>query len=402
MKNLNKKIIAVFSGNRAEYGLLYPVFKSIKNSKNLDGRLIVAGAHLDLNYGGTIAEIKGDGFEIDALVNIDILEKDGVAGTSMAIGRGIMAISEILAKMNPDFLIVYADRFEGFAAAIAATQMNIPLIHMEGGDLTEGGALDDSVRHAITKLAHIHFATNEQASQRILAMGEESWRVHTAGLPTMDLIRSRKFASESEIVQELGLSKMHPIIVFTQHSVTTEPELVNKQITESLLALAKCVERGYQVVITYPNNDFGADIIINEIEKFNSAHHGKVLLVKSLGRHKYHGLLALSKIPNWKIICLGNSSSGIKETPIFNCPTINIGTRQLGRLQSGNVINVDYDHHQILTAIDRCINDDDFLKNCSSCQNPYGTGNTGDYIVSYLENLIYDKSFILRKKMTLL
>jgi UDP-N-acetylglucosamine 2-epimerase (non-hydrolysing)/GDP/UDP-N,N'-diacetylbacillosamine 2-epimerase (hydrolysing) len=400
----NKKKVAVFSGNRAEFGLLSPIIRAIDNSKNLEGKLIVAGAHLDSNFGGTISEIREDGFKIDAQVAIDIDPTDGSSGTSIAIGNAVVSISKILASLNPDFLIVYADRFEGFAAAIAASQMNIPLIHMEGGDLTEGGALDDSVRHAITKLAHIHFTTNEQATSRILAMGEEPWRVNTAGLPAIDFICSGNYASECEIVKELGLEKSAPVIIFTQHSVTTEPEMAAKQVSESISALSNCVERGFQIVITYPNNDLGAKEIINAIERFSLFHadKGKVLLVKSLGRYKYHGLIALAKNPEWKIICMGNSSSGIKETAIFNCPTVNIGTRQSGRLQANNVLNVDYDCNQILAAIDSCINDVEFLEKCATCSNPYGSGGAGKYIASYLENLPYDKRLILRKKMTLL
>ena len=177
-----KRKIAVFTGNRAEYGLQYPLLKAIDGNSNLEYQLIVSGAHLDDNFGRTLDEIHNDGFIIDVEVKIEMKGNSDIA-TAQAIGSGVTAISNVLEALQPDIVVVYADRFEGFAAVIAASQMNIPTAHIEGGDLTEGGALDDSVRHAMTKLAHMHFTTNEQATNRILAMREEAWRVHTVGFP---------------------------------------------------------------------------------------------------------------------------------------------------------------------------------------------------------------------------
>jgi len=205
---MDKKIIAVFTGNRAEYGLQYPILKAIREHPELEYRLVVSGAHLDDNFGRTIEEIYHDGFEIAAEVKIDMAD-DSLTSTAQAIGSGVISMSQALADIKPHYLAVYADRFEGFAAVIAGTQMNVPTVHVEGGDITEGGALDDSVRHAMTKLAHLHFTTNQQASNRLLAMGEESWRVHTVGFPAIDLIAEGKFASPEEIVAELDLDGRH-------------------------------------------------------------------------------------------------------------------------------------------------------------------------------------------------
>jgi len=166
-----KRVIAVFSGNRAEYGLQYPILRAIQEHTDLDYRLIVSGAHLDSNFGRTISEIRDDGFDIHAEVAIDMKGGEQIS-TAQAIGTGILSLAPILQAMKPDIFLVYADRFEGFAAVITSTQMNIPTAHVEGGDITEGGALDDSVRHAMTKLAHLHYTTNEQATNRILAMGK--------------------------------------------------------------------------------------------------------------------------------------------------------------------------------------------------------------------------------------
>ena len=172
--------IAIFTGNRAEYGLQFPILQAVDAHPVLEYQLIVSGAHLDKNFGRTLSEIRADGFTIHAEVKID-MSADTLYATAQAIGSGVLSMAHELNNIRPDILVVYADRFEGFAAIIAGTQMNVPTAHVEGGDLTEGGALDDSVRHAMSKLAHLHFTTNQQAPSRLLAMGEEPWRVHRWG-----------------------------------------------------------------------------------------------------------------------------------------------------------------------------------------------------------------------------
>ena len=267
---MSKRIIAVFTGNRAEYGLQFPILKSIERHPDLEYRLIVSGAHLDSNFGKTLKEIEEDGFEIHAEIKID-MDEDDLFSTAKAIGSGILSLSEALKNIDPDVFVVYADRFEGFAAVIAGSQMNIPVAHIEGGDITEGGALDDSVRHAMSKLSHLHFTTNQQASNRILAMGEEPWRVHTVGFPAIDLISEGNYATADEIEKKFDIDTTKPIILFTQHSVTTEYDLAAQQIRPSLEALdALSKKDDYEIVITYPNNDAGGKKIISEIEKASS------------------------------------------------------------------------------------------------------------------------------------
>lgn len=397
-----KKIIAVFTGNRAEYGLQYPVLKAIDKHPNLEYRLIVSGAHLDKNFGSTIKEINNDGFEIHAEVSIE-LNEDSPYATSMAIGSGTLSIAKALEKIKPDIFVVYADRFEGFAAVIASTQMNIPTAHIEGGDITEGGALDDSVRHAMTKLAHIHFTTNDQATNRLLGMGEASWRVHTVGFPAIDLIQEDNFASPDELIESYNLDLSKPIILFTQHSVTTEFDLAPSQVMPSLEALRMAAKKGMQVIITYPNNDAGGKKIIDTIHAYekNIEAIEDIQIHSSLGRYNYHGILALSKNIDLKVCCVGNSSSGIKETPAFFCPTVNIGSRQEGRLRAENVIDADYDKDSIYQAIMTCIFDENFRQSVQECINPYGVGDAGLKISNILDELEMDNKKLLRKEMTL-
>lgn len=368
----------------------------------MDYKLVVSGAHLEKDFGKTIDEIEQDGFTIHHIVEID-LDESKKNGTSIAIGSGILSISEALKEICPDIFLVYADRFEGFAAVIASSQMNIPTAHIEGGDITEGGALDDSVRHAMSKLSHIHFTTNDQATNRILAMGEADWRVHTVGFPAIDMIQVSNYAKKLELQELYSIRYDQPIVLFTQHSVTTEFELADKQIIPSLEAIIELAKQNIQVLVTYPNNDSGGRAIIAKIHEVLDEHVGdNIQIHQSLGRYNYHGILALAEEKGVKVACVGNSSSGIKETPAFMCPTVNIGSRQQGRLRAANVIDADYDKDDILNSIYRCFSDENFLNECKNTINPYGVGDAGKKIASVLSSVDLTPSKILRKEMTIL
>jgi len=396
---MNQRTIAFFTGNRAEYGLQYPILKAVDAHPSLDYQLLVSGAHLDENFGCTLEEIRNDGFRIDAEVKIE-MDVDSRISTAQAIGSGVLAISSALEKLSPDMLVVYADRFEGFAAVIAGTQMNIPTAHIEGGDLTEGGALDDSVRHAMTKLAHLHFTTNQQAANRILAMGEESWRVHTVGFPAIDLISEGRYATRKEVAEKLGLDLARPIVLFTQHSVTTEFKQASAQLQPSLKAIRHLAEQGVQMIVTYPNNDAGGRTIIAGLTALAGESIPEIQVHSSLGRHLYHGVLALARDSAIKVVCVGNSSSGVKETPAFGCPTVNIGSRQEGRLRGENVIDAGYDDQEIVAAIVRCLHEEKFRAACRMTDNPYYLGDAGKKIASVLAEVPINQA-LLRKAMTL-
>ena len=395
-----KRKIAIFTGNRAEYGLQFPILKAVKEHEELEYKLLVSGAHLDKNFGNTLKEINKDGFEVHEEIKID-MDAASLTSTVNAIGSGVLSIGKALQRIRPDIMVVYADRFEGFAAVIASSQMNIPTAHIEGGDLTEGGALDDSVRHAMTKLAHLHFTTNEQASNRLLAMGEEPWRVHTAGFPALDLINEGNFANPLEIEEMLKIDVNKPIVLFTQHSVTTEFDKAYEQVSLSLLAIKELVNKGIQCIVTYPNNDAGGKQIIQKINELENECQKNIIIRRSLGRYMYHGVLALARNKSLNILCIGNSSSGIKETPAFGCPTINIGSRQNGRLRANNVLDVDYDVEAIIKAVEKCFSDDSFRNQCFNCENPYYAGGAGKKISGVLSSVELGQKLI-RKKMTLL
>lgn len=392
-----KRKVAVYTGNRAEYGLQYPIIKSLEECAEIETYLIVSGAHLDEDFGLTRNEIERDGFRVFREAPIT-LKGDRLFDTTRAIGSGILSVAEVLHELEPDFCIVYADRYEGLAAMIAATQMNIPTAHIEGGDVTEGGALDDSVRHAMTKLAHLHLTTNQEAAERILRLGEEPWRVHNVGFPVLDMIHRGEFASEDEIVGRFSIDLDRPVVLFTQHSITTEVKDASSQLNGALDALIRMARQGTQVVVTYPNNDAGGKAIIQamkcrELEKVEN-----IQVHKSLGRYNYHGLLNIcGRVTNG--VCVGNSSSGIKETPAFGCPVVNIGSRQKGRLRARNVLDVGYESTEIFAACERAMHDKEFRELCDTAENPYGAGDSGSRIASLLSTVEIN-SALTQKKIT--
>lgn len=395
-----KRIIGIFTGNRAEYGLMLPIIKAIKEHPKLSYKLIVSGAHLEKNFGKTIKEIYEDGFKIYSKIPIKSASSK-IIFTARSIGQVILGLTSVLQKLKPDIFLTYADRYESFAAVTASTQMNIPTAHVEGGDITEGGALDDSVRHAMSKLSHLHFTTNQEASNRIMAMGEEKWRVKTVGFPAIDLVKSGNFAKPQELKKILDIKIEQPIVIFTQHSVTTEYSQVKKQLIPSLDALIKAANNGCQVIITYPNNDVGGEVIKECLQKNQIKKNLNIKVVKSLGRYNYHGILALAQNKSNSIVCVGNSSSGIKETPFFGCPTVNIGSRQQGRLRAKNVIDTDYKKKEIYKAIMKCLFDKNFKKFCRNVKNPYKGGKAGKLIANNLAQIKLDLNLILKKKMTI-
>lgn len=395
---MSRRRIAVFTGNRAEYGLQVPILRAVRAHPGLELALVVSGAHLDPAFGETVHEIEADGFPVAARVEIEP-HGDTADATARAIGAGVVATCDALAALAPDLAVVYADRFEGFAALIAATQTNLPTAHIEGGDRTEGGALDDSVRHAMTKLAHLHFTTNASAAERVRSMGEEPWRVHDVGFPTVDLIAAGEFTPPAEVARRYALDLSRPVIVFTQHSVTTEFERAQEQVRPSLAALRTLAGRGVQVIATYPNNDAGGRVIAAALDELAAEHVPGIQVRDSLGRRDYHGILQLIATVTGGA-CVGNSSSGIKETPAFGCPTVDVGSRQEGRLRGGNVLDCGYDQKQIVAAVTRALEDEPFLERCRSTENPYGTGGAGRKIAEVLARVPLDAR-LLRKRMTL-
>lgn len=384
--------VAFFTGSRAEYGLLAPVIAEAARHPLLTPLLIVGGAHFDAEYGKTCQEIENDGRRIDWRVE----SGDSIHSANAIIAHTLLGVSDALAGLAPDFLVVYGDRSESFGALIAGTQAPVPTAHIEGGDYTEGGALDDSVRHAMTKLAHLHFTTNRGATERVAKMGEEPWRIHEVGLPALDALRSQDFMSAEELEREFALDRTRPVILFCQHSVATEADQAAAQVRPSLAVLRDLARQGAQIVATYPNSDAGGLAIIQELCALED--EPGIRVVRNLGRRRFHGMLHYIGHAGRGAL-VGNTSAGIKESAAFGCPTVNIGSRQQGRLRAGNVLDVGYDQGQIRAAIQTCLTDEGFRSACRLGVNPYGDGHAGERIAQILATVEIGPSF-LQKKMT--
>lgn len=382
---MHKRKIAVFTGNRAEFGLLYPVIRKMSADKALDVRLIISGSHLQKDFGSTIQEI--DDSRISS-VKRTILRIDNSPRITERVSGIVNKGGKELARIKPEILLLAGDRYETFAMAIAAFYMNVPIAHLFGGDVSQGGHLDDSIRHGMTKISHLHFVSNKDSYERVVKLGEEKWRVFNVGSTAMDNIVSGKYLSRSEVSELLDLDLSRPVIIFTQHPVTTESAMAYRQAKNSLQALK---ELGYQTVVTYPCDDNGSEGVIKAINEYSSTPNFRIR--KSLGWKAYFGLLKLASA------VVGNSSSGIIETPVFKVPCVNIGTRQRGRFRSSNVIDVPYDKERIKRAVKKAVCDKKYRKSVLRCKNPYGSGNAASRIVGKLKNFRRDLK-LLQKQIT--
>ncbi|WP_291632280.1 UDP-N-acetylglucosamine 2-epimerase [Clostridium sp.] len=378
-----KRKIAVITGTRADYGIFYHVLKEIEKHESLDLKLIVCGMHLCPEYGMTINEIERDGFDIADKFET-ILASD--TGTAMAksIGLSIISMAQCFDRIKPDILLILGDRGEMLAAATAAIHMNIPVAHIHGGEVT--GTVDESVRHAITKLSHIHFPANEDSMKRIIKLGEKGENIFVVGAPGLDYIKRTNYLTRIEMLKRFNL-KDDKIFLLTQHPVTTERDMVGWQIRETLDAV---VELGYQTIVSYPNSDNGGREIIRIIEEYR-AKYPFLKVFKNLSQVEYLSFLEIAAV------MIGNSSSGIIEAPSFKLPVVNIGSRQEGRLRACNIIDVPYGKEAVKIGINKAIDDESFKKQLENCTNPYGDGNASGKIAEILSNVLIDRELIQKK-----
>ena len=391
---MKKKKILVFTGNRAEYGLQSPIVRELNKSKKMKCELVVSGSHLEKKFGDTFLQIKKDKFKVASKIKL-IDNYKTTLKTPNLIGQAVLKISKVLFKLKPDFFLVNADRFETFAAAIASSQLGIPTFHVEGGDITEGGSLDDNVRHAISKLSHIHFVTNELSYKNLISLGEEQWRVHNIGLPINDTIYNSNFLNLKNLKNKFHFDEKKPLLVFTYHPLTTQPHLAKKQVKIILKSLSYLIKKyDCKIIATYPNNDVGNHDIIDELKNFYKSNKN-FSLYKSLGNNLYHSLLNLKKKMN--VMVIGNSSSGIKEAVAFKCPVVNIGSRQNGRLKPKNVFDVECNSNAITKKIKKILFDKKLKRKLNKVKNPYYKKNTGRKITRILENLRLDEHLIRKK-----
>ncbi|MCL0060261.1 UDP-N-acetylglucosamine 2-epimerase, partial [Dehalococcoidia bacterium] len=362
-RNMKRKI-AVVTGARAEYGYLKPLMEKIEDHTELELSLYVTGMHLLKEYGNAIQEIERDGFKIAKTIDMDVKVNNTNFDMALSIGKGITGFANAFKEDNPDIVVVFADRIEPFAAATAATLMNIPVAHIEGGDVGLGD-IDDNLRHAITKLAHLHFTSSNQSKERVLRLGEEEWRVFQVGALSLDTILNEKVLSKDNLCKKYNIPDK-PLILISYHPVTTEwreAERQMKLVVESAVAVAN--EEDKEVVIIYPNAYPGGFQIIHAI-KSSMQKSKNIHVFENLPHLDYISLMAISSV------FVGNSSSGIMESPSIGNPYVCIGTRQQGRERAKNVIDVGYRKDEIISGIKRALFDKEFLDAVKKCESPYG------------------------------
>jgi len=373
--------IAAITGTRAEYGILQPVFKAIESHQSLSLSLIVTGSHLSPAFGNTIDEIERDGFQIADKIDI-IPESDSGKDAAISIGKCIMGMTDALQRIQPDIILILGDRGEMLAGGIAGVYMNIPIAHLHGGEVS--GSIDEGIRHAITKLSHIHFPATRESARRIIRMGEEKERVFLVGAPGLDSILNEPLIPIEDLRGQFELNGN--FILLVQHPVVTEIDAIEKQIRATMEAV---MSMGIQTIVLYPNADSGSQAIIRVINEFDNP--PMIQIVKSLPHKIYLSLMKYARV------LVGNSSSGIIEAPSFHLPVVNIGTRQQGRQRAINVIDVNCNREKIVEAIRFALCDREFKAKVKSCKNPYGDGMASKRIVDVLSSIEIDNNLLQKR-----
>ena len=365
--------ICVITSSRADYGLLRWLLHDLRADPVFDLQLIVTGMHLAREFGHTIDEIERDGFIANCRVEM-LLSSDTPSAICKSMALGTAGVSDALMQLQPDLVLVLGDRFEILAAVQACLIHNVPVAHIAGGDTTEG-ATDESIRHAVTKMSHVHFVTNAQSAQRVLQMGENPQRVHVVGSPGLDQLRRQPLLGATELAQTLGTPLGRRNLLVTFHPVTLEPGQEIAQLQELLAALDAQPE-GTRMWVTRPNADSGGRGIADALDRWAAARGDRVQLHTSLGSLRYLSLMALVDA------VVGNSSSGLYEAPSLGVPTVNIGERQRGRLAAGSVLHCPPERGAIAQTLEQAL-----ALDCSSVVNPYGDGHSVPRIVEALRHL---------------
>ncbi len=361
-----KKKILYISGTRADYGLMQTTLLAIKKSPKLKLEIVATGMHLMPEFGSAIKEIEKDKLKIFRIKAV--YEKDDKESMASFTGKFIYILTEKIGKIKPDIILIMGDRAEMLGGAIVGAYLGIPVVHIHGGEVSS--TVDDIVRNAITKLADFHLPATEKSKQRLLKMGEKKELIKVIGAPGLKIEINRKF-NKREICEKYKLNDSEPILLAIQHPVSEDVKNASLQIKQTMEAIK---DLGYQTILIYPNADAGGRKMIEVIEKYRKFPFIKIF--KNIPRGDF---LRLMKIAN---VLVGNSSAGIIETPSFNLPVINIGTRQKGRERGNNVIDIDYNKNKIKQAIEKAVK----TKN-KKYKNPYFVKNTEEKIVKILEEI---------------
>ena len=372
--------ICIFSGTRAEYGIMSRLFRLIDDDPELQLQIIVTNMHLSPEFGLTYKEIEADGFHIDKKVEM-LLSSDTPNGTLKSMGLAIIGFADALYDLKPDLAIILGDRYEMLAAAEACLIYKVPVAHLYGGEITEG-AYDDAIRHCITKLSHLHFTSTEEYRNRVIQLGEAPERVFWVGALGVNNIRNEEIMSLQELENSLNFNLGEKYLLVTFHPVTMEISTAAQQCDNLLIALNE-VNNDYNLLFTLPNSDTGGRIIIQKVKDYVANHPDKAYAITSLGKKRYYSAL------KYATAVVGNSSSGLVEAPSFNIPTLNIGNRQLGRTRGESVVDVPASLDGIRKGL-QIILSSVFIDKARLSTNPYEKDNTLETIFHIIKNYPLD------------
>lgn len=380
------KRIGIMTGTRAEYGLLKSLMQEINKDNDLELYLIVSGMHLSPEFGMTYKEIEEDGFEINAKVEM-LLSSDSPAGISKSIGLGVIGFADEFQRADLDMLILLGDRYEALSAAICAMVMRIPIAHLHGGELTEG-AIDEGIRHSITKMSYLHFTSTEEYRRRVIQLGENPERVFCVGAIGVENIKKINLMTKEELERSIHFEIDENTVIVTYHPVTLE----NNTVEEQFLNLLEVLDRNPKIrmIFTKANADTNGRIVNELIDKYVAQNSERACAFMSLGQKRY-----LSALKYCRIV-IGNSSSGIIEAPSFGKPIINIGDRQKGRICADSVINCGYTQQEIQQAMETALTEE-FENKARNCRNPYEKENTAANIISVIKDYLLNDKIKLKK-----
>jgi UDP-hydrolysing UDP-N-acetyl-D-glucosamine 2-epimerase len=378
-----KRKIAVVTTSRADYSHLYWPLHDLARHPDVDLKLIAMGPHLSPEFGSTVREIERDGFDIAARIEC-LLSSDTDIGMAKTIGVATLSLADCLGQMRPDLTLLTADRYEMLAPAAVALALRIPIAHIEGGEISEG-AIDDAVRHALTKMSHVHFTSTFQARDRVIALGEEEWRVHRAGAPSIDHLRRNTLLTREQVGEQLSIDLFQASVVVAYHPVT----IVRDTTQECDALFAALLEVPGRILFCYPNADAGSRELIARTERF-LAQRSDARVFVNLPALTYWSLLLQADV------MVGNSSSGIMETPSFALPTVNVGMRQQGRERACNILDAAPEKSDILAKV-TLARSDEFRRSLEGMQNPYGDGHASEKIVSVLTSVSLGEQLLIKK-----
>lgn len=369
-----KKKVCVITGSRAEYGLLKNLMSEMKAASEFELQLVATGMHLSPEFGLTYNEIEKEGFKINEKVEM-LLSSDTSSSISKSTGLGLIGFSDSLNRLNPDLIVVLGDRYEILAASMAGFFAKIPIVHIHGGETTQG-VFDEAIRHSITKIAWLHFVAADEYAKRVIQLGEDPKRVFNVGGLGVDAIKKTKLLSKKELINKTGIKFGSKNLLVTYHPETLGIE--DSKTAFKLILNALTETRGIYLIFTMPNADSDGRIIMKMINEFVLKHNQSSIAFTSLGNLNY--LSTLQFIDG----VVGNSSSGLTEAPSFNIGTVNIGSRQNGRLKSISIIDCDLNKKSIMQGIKKLFSDN-FKKDLKENKNPYGEGDATKKIINILK-----------------